>query len=233
VSDLRVVEADGGEANNVTSLSEHSVTSFSWSPDGAQFVYATSEWDLWIIGGDGIGRQRITDDEAQQNFPAWSPDGSSIVYEQIPVVDRMVSGDSDLWVSSPDGSNPRQLTGTGSATEPAWSPDGTLIAFVSYVFADQAPGDHSDVWVMGADGSGQRNVSNEPTRFDNSPAWSPDGTRIVFHSAGPIRFWEDPELGEIYGHDPAADIFVISADGGPRTQLTFGDHSEAAPSLRP
>ena len=228
-----VLEADGSNLIKVTDTPfPHLTVSLAWSPDGARLLYATTEWDLWVIDVDGTDSRRITHDDARQNLPTWSPDGSLIAYCSTLVIDNLVTGREDIWVSGPDGGDPRQLTDTGKACEPAWSPDGTKIAFVNTVFPGHPADDYSDVWVMNADGSGQRNLTNDPTRFDQSPAWSPDGTQISFHSSGPFRVRGEPEL-EIISHDPPADIYVMPADGGPKTQLTTGDKSEAAPSWQP
>ncbi len=233
VRDVWVVDADGSGATNVTHLpGPADALSPSWSADGTRLVWATTDWDLWIINVDGSDRRQITSDPAHQNLPAWSPEGSLIAYCSIPVEGNLVSGDEDVWVMEPDGGDPRQLTDTGKSCSPAWSPDGSQIAFVTWVFT--VTGDHSDVWVMNADGSAQRNVTNDPTRIDRSPAWSPDGTRLAFVSAGPFRVREDPQRGEVIEHDPPANIYLIpAAEGGPKTQLTVGDHGDAAPSWEP
>ena len=56
---------------------------------------------------------------------------------------------------------------------------------------------------MNADGSNQTNLTNN-TAPDIEPAWSPDGTRIAFHSE----------------RDGNGDIYVMNANGSNQTQLT-------------
>ena len=83
----------------------------------------------------------------------------------------------------------------------AFSPDGRSIAYAS----DRAG--NFDIWVQALDGYEPRQLTHSPSP-DTQPAWSPDGTRIVFRS--------EREQG---------GLFRVSADGGPETQLTtFGVH---------
>ena len=69
---------------------------------------------------------------------------------------------------------------------------------------------------MNANGSGKRRLTNN-SFADASPAWSPDGRRIVFRSSRIIA----PDV------EPNLDIWVINADGTGETRLTsaasFGD----------
>jgi len=82
-----------------------------------------------------------------------------------------------------------------AAADPQWSPDGSKLAFVS----DR--GNHSFIAVY--DVAGKTLSYLDPTvDRDGEPAWSPDGKQIAFLSnRGRDRF------------DPAADLFVMSADG--------------------
>jgi TolB protein len=57
---------------------------------------------------------------------------------------------------------------------------------------------------MNADGTNQTNVTNTPTVPEVDPRWSSDGSKLAFRSNG-AQFTE---------------IFVMSADGSGRTQLT-------------
>jgi TolB protein len=85
------------------------------------------------------------------------------------------------------GAKARKLTSGGNGFNPDYSPDGRQI-----VFERRFGGARPDAIVtMGSDGSSpglvQTTCSANPCLGDNSPAWSPDGNRLVFERAfGPI-----------------------------------------------
>lgn len=68
---------------------------------------------------------------------------------------------------APDGSRHSVVA---DAEDAAYSPDGTLLAFVRA----------GDLWLANADGTGQRRVTRTPRVIEWGPAWSRDGTTIVY-----------------------------------------------------
>jgi tricorn protease len=89
----------------------------------------------------------------------------------------------DIWVASPDGSNPRRLTANVARDfSPRFSPDGQWIAFTSNRMGN------NDVYVVPTSGGEPRQL----TYFsgdDQALYWAPDGRSIVMASArGPHPF---------------------------------------------
>jgi WD40-like Beta Propeller Repeat len=71
------------------------------------------------------------------------------------------TGDSEIFVMKPDGTNVRQITfNTVDDYSPIVSPDLTKIAFVSERVQQSNPEGDPEIYLMNADGSGQRNLTN-------------------------------------------------------------------------
>lgn len=97
-------------------------------------------------------------------------------------------------------------------------PQSELIVF-SYVLPS-LPG---DIYVVAPDGSGLTNVTQSPWH-DTMPAWSPDGTKIVFISN---RDGTSPLLGQW-------DVYVMNADGSDIRNVTqTNGRSERTPTWTP
>jgi dipeptidyl aminopeptidase/acylaminoacyl peptidase len=156
--------------------------------------------------------------------PAWSPDGKRIAFTRF-VRDAGFFGLFEIFVMDADGGNPTRLThsdpyaGTLNATEPAWSPDGSRIAFTWTVSSPNVITDE-EIFLMNADGSGLVRLTHNDTSFvqptDSSPTWSPDGSRIAFHSF----------------RDGSSDVYTMRPDGTGLTRVT-GDGPDHYPAWSP
>jgi Tol biopolymer transport system component len=95
---------------------------------------------------------------------------------------------------------------------PNWLPDGHHIVF-SKRDASQA-----DLFVMNDDGSNLKQITTTPSLDETDPAYSPDGTRLVFESARP---------------GGAVDILTMGADGTNTRVLTGGHGNNLSPAWSP
>jgi Tol biopolymer transport system component len=172
-------------------------------------VYASEAFgfpEIMVMRPDGSRHTRLTTDQAVYTNPAVSPDGQSIV------VDSRLGGSwSGLYLLDRFGQSRTKIVdrpaGVGNA---AWSPDGTKLAIVA--FLPGPSGDYGRIFVVNRDGSGLRQVTPETTNYtvDQSPSWSPDGTRIYYSHFG--------------------DLSVVNADGTGATSLGV---SGQQPALSP
>jgi TolB protein len=160
-----------------------------------------SATEIYVVRADGSRLRRLTKNGFSDFAPIWSPDGRRILF----VSNR--DGDDELYVMDANGANVRQLTrNRRQDLTPQWSPDGTLIAFAS----DRNRPGQPEIWVMRADGGGARRLVatvDHPTWQDlqYSPAWSPDGRRLIF---------------SMTAADSNPELYGVAVDGSGLTRLT-------------
>ncbi len=100
--------------------------------------------------------------------------------------------------------------------DPQLSPDGRQVVFIISKADWEANSRVTHLWRINADGTGLTQLTNG-TRSENSPAWSPDGTRIAFITQRTgIQSEETPRTSQ---------IFLISNSGGEAEQLTSHETS--------
>jgi serine/threonine protein kinase len=106
-----------------------------------------------------------------EGMPQLSPDGRRVAFFS----NR--SGESEIWLSDLDGSNPLQLSslGAGARGYPHWSPDGGTIVFHSALEGQW------EVYSVPAGGGKPRNLTSHPAN-DFAPSFSRDGQWIYFNS---------------------------------------------------
>jgi Tol biopolymer transport system component len=201
--EVYVMNVDGSDERNLTA-NPWSDYSPEWSPDGSRIAFATDRDansggnDIYTVNVDGTDPQRLTVAGGIDEYPSWSPDGRLIAYactggRRNP--DGV--GDFEVCVMNADGTDQRQLTDAEGVSDfPAWSPDGSTIAFMTtrggwptlpgYVPLGYEVGEFGEyeIYVMDANGENPRNVTNNGREGEQFPAWSPDGSYLVFSRYG-------------------------------------------------
>ena len=154
----------------------------AWSPDGRQIAFDRDGW-VYVVTVDGSGERRLL----RGDSPAWSPDGTRIAFtsrDGISVV-SMDGADLKTLVNNEDFREflPPGLSDLGVG-KPAWSPNGGQIAFEHLGDGDFQP---SRIWVTDSDRMYPRPLTKPVDgrrNAESDPAWSPDGSQLVFWSYG-------------------------------------------------
>ncbi|MBL8164868.1 MAG: PD40 domain-containing protein [Anaerolineae bacterium] len=175
---LQVMTSAGRAKRILAQISGQIGANPAWSPDGNWIAYSDNSRQrpgIVRVRADGDEARRITDFRA--DWLAWSPDGLRLAF----VAD--CDNNCDLYVVNVDGSDLRRLTRNGTFDMlPAWSPDGERLMFMS-----NRDG-YFDLYLIALDcnehqrgGCPAQRLTNDRS-FDGYPAWSPDGTRLLFSS---------------------------------------------------
>jgi hypothetical protein len=143
-TEIWIIRADGsGAARQLTF--EHGYTwGATWSPDGRRIAF--NAWrpgggnqDIFVVGVDGSGEQRLTTDPADDIGPAWSPDGRRLAFRRL----GPGPNDNEIWSIAADGSDAALLSRDPGAADDltsgggAWAADGRI----AFMRAENPPAD--------------------------------------------------------------------------------------------
>lgn len=197
-----------------------------WSPDGTRLAFLSGSFGfgtLYVVNADGTNERRVST-QSVGSF-AWTPSSYDLVYE--------VADGGGIWLASSDGgSEPRILTPSGNV--PDVSPDGEWIAFVDGI------DDTAEVYLTPLNRPGVPLQLTNNGAMDFMPAWSPDGSRIVFVSdrdgntelyimdrdgVEERRLTNDPTPDEFFSWHPEGDriLYISYRDGADPLSLGIGN----------
>jgi TolB protein len=172
-------------------------SSLAWLPDARSLVYSMAG-SLWRQKLDSTAAEELTAGSGYDYQPDCSPDGNWVVYATY------AKDAIELWALNLESKKSQQLTTSGAVNlEPRFSPDGKRLAFVSTLYKG-----HFHIFVADFSDGALKNVERltgenrsqlsryyySPFDHEISPAWSPDGSEILFvsnrgHIYGTGGFW--------------------------------------------
>jgi WD40-like Beta Propeller Repeat len=180
----------------------------AWSPDGRRVLfidyYDGAVYAAPVGGGRRVRLLRLPADVDPDALPEWSADGKWISLFNVR------GSPAKLYVARADGTRLHSIV--RNADDAAWSPTAERLAFA---------GDRGIV-VVDLEHARRRQLTRDP--LDNSPAWSPDGERIVYARN---------DLGRGAPTEHHMRLWTMKSDGSDQRPLThaFPDDRSNGPAV--
>jgi TolB protein len=154
-------------SRNVTQLTDVPAinTAPSYAPDGGQVAFESDRGgsqQIYVMGSDGSGQNRISFGKGRYSTPVWSPDGKWIAFT------KQSGGKFSIGVMAPDGSGERVLTEGFHNEGPTWSPNSRVVMFFR-----ESGGEGGGPQLFSVDISGYNERQVKTPGFASDPAWSP------------------------------------------------------------
>jgi eukaryotic-like serine/threonine-protein kinase len=213
-SALYIINVDG---SNMSPLSTTPGGDFDpeWSSDGNKIVFTSMRKggrpQIYVLNLQNKETTLLSDEYSRDWQPVWSPDGAKIAF----ITNR--KGPYQVWVMDADGKNQQLFSHsmTGNDTHPTWSPDGKLLLFTQI----ESQGDIPRLVVAPLEENGMREyiLNRDPIPMREG-RYSPDGFWIAFES---------------WPRGANHDIYLMTANGAGRRQLTTQPRDDFDPSWRP
>ena len=213
---LFVMNADGSDLRNLGTTVVLAQNPPTWAPDGSRIAFVGTDrpteggtrYMIYTVQPNGSGLASLGE---SASGATWSPDGTRIAFIAIQV------GTYKLSTMAADGTDKIVLRSFNGNTDSffdyvSWSPAGSEILYGQSDLREGWP-----VVIVDLDGAEPRIVTWPDGRFTIlSAAWSPDGSRIVFHLVS--------EYSDVV-------LYTTARDGSDERILVRGnDRSRAFPS---
>lgn len=214
------------------------------------FVSQASRYkEIYLMGVDGHGLARLTNDRNINISPAWAPGGGKIAYTSY-----TKEGDAEIKYYDLGARKSFQVTNNkGINLSPVWTPNGRFITAMTTT-------SDANIYNLTLKGRPAKRLTNS-WGIDIAPSWSPGGDSFVFASerAGGLHlFRADGGGGNVqrltfvgYQNDNPAwspdgqkivfqgrdqgvwDLFVMNPDGSMLQRLTAGAGNNQEPTWAP